>query len=97
MDKLVERTGEAIIKQSVSRYEIGIMHPQRNTMMALSKTLCISEGYFKGINMKIKDLKELYGTSIATQVHEAWDLHIILRESTMIGGITKVSIKITRN
>ena len=65
MDKLVERTDGTITQQSVSRYEKGIMHPKRNAMMALTKALCISEGCFKGTNMQIKDLKELYGTSIA--------------------------------
>lgn len=80
MDKLVEQTGGTITQQSVSRYERGIMHPKRNAMMALTKALCISEGYFKGTNMKIKDLKEFYGISIAAQMHEAWDLHIITRE-----------------
>lgn len=62
MDKLVERTGGAITKQSISRYEKGIMHPKRDAMMALASALGISEAYFKGTNLKI-DLPMLRTTS----------------------------------
>ena len=33
MDKLVERTGGAITKQSISRYERGIMRPDRKSVV----------------------------------------------------------------
>lgn len=62
MDKLVERTGGAITKQSISRYEKGVMHPKRDAMTALATALCISEAYFNGTNLKI-DLPMLRTTS----------------------------------
>lgn len=62
MDKLVELTGGAITKQSISRYEKGIMHPKRDAMMALTSALGISEAYFKGTNLRI-DLPVLRTTS----------------------------------
>lgn len=48
MKKLSELTGSAITKQSISRYEKGIMHPKRNALAALSRALGISEAYLKG-------------------------------------------------
>lgn len=48
MDKLVERTGGAITKQSISRYEKGIMRPKRPALLALANALRISEKYFGG-------------------------------------------------
>ncbi len=62
MDKLVERTGGIITKQSISRYERGIMHPKREAMMALAKALCISQEYFLGSNLQI-DIPMLRTTS----------------------------------
>ncbi len=62
MDKLVELTGAAITKQSISRYEKGIMHPKRDAMMALTRALGISEAYFNGTNLKI-DVPMLRTTS----------------------------------
>ena len=62
MDKLVERAGGVITKQSISRYEKGIMHPKRDAMIALTRALCISEAYFKGTNLKI-DMPMLRTTS----------------------------------
>ena len=43
MDKLVERTNGAITKQSISRYEKGIMRPKRDALQAIAKALNISE------------------------------------------------------
>lgn len=37
MDKLVERAGGAITKQSISRYERGIMHPKHKAQASLAK------------------------------------------------------------
>lgn len=62
MDKLALLTGGAITKQSISRYEKGVMHPKRDVMMALANALCISEVYFKGNNIKL-DLPMLRTTS----------------------------------
>ena len=39
MDKLVERTNGAITKQSISRYEKGIMRPKRDALQAIAKAL----------------------------------------------------------
>lgn len=62
MDKLVELTNGAITKQSISRYEKGIMHPKRDAMTALVHALHISEAYFKGTNLRI-DVPMLRTTS----------------------------------
>lgn len=62
MDKLVERTGGVITKQSISRYEKGIMQPKRDARSALAKALNISEDYFYGNNLQI-DLPMLRTTS----------------------------------
>ena len=62
MDKLVERTNGAITKQSISRYEKGIMRPKRDALQAIAKALNISEAYFEGINLKI-DVPMLRTTS----------------------------------
>lgn len=53
MDKLVKLAGGAVTKQSISRYEKGIMHPKRDALQALAKALNISEGYFKGTSVHI--------------------------------------------
>ena len=62
MDKLVERTNGAITKQSISRYEKGIMRPKRDALQAIAKALNISEEYFDGTNIKI-DVPMLRTTS----------------------------------
>ena len=62
MDKLVERTNGAITKQSISRYEKGIMRPKRDALQAIAKALNISEEYFEGANLKI-DMPMLRTTS----------------------------------
>ena len=62
MDKLVERAGGAITKQSISRYERGIMHPKHKAQASLAKALNISMDYFSGTNLKI-DLPMLRTTS----------------------------------
>ena len=62
MDKLVERAGGAITKQSISRYERGIMHPKHKAQASLAKALNISMDYFNGTNLKI-DLPMLRTTS----------------------------------
>ena len=48
MDKLVERTHGAITKQSISRYEKGIMRPKSDALKAISNALNISEEYLEG-------------------------------------------------
>ena len=62
MDKLVERTNGAITKQSISRYEKGIMRPKCDALQAIAKALNISEEYFEGTNLKI-DMPMLRTTS----------------------------------
>lgn len=62
MDKLVERAGGAITKQSISRYERGIMHPKHKAQASLAKALNISMDYFNGTSLKI-DLPMLRTTS----------------------------------
>ena len=62
MEKLAELTNNAITKQSISRYEKGIMHPKHDALRALAQALHISEEYFKGNNLKI-DMPMLRTTS----------------------------------
>lgn len=62
MDKLVKRTNGAITKQSISRYEKGIMRPKCDALQAIAKALNISEEYFEGTNLKI-DMPMLRTTS----------------------------------
>lgn len=62
MDKLVELTGGAITKQSISRYEKGIMRPKHDALAALAKALHISKEYFDGNNIQI-DVPMLRSTS----------------------------------
>ena len=62
MDKLAELTGGIITKQSISRYEKGIMHPKREAQRALAQALHISEAYLEGTNVKI-DIPMLRTTS----------------------------------
>lgn len=62
MDKLVARTNGAITKQSISRYEKGIMRPKCDALRAIAQALNISEEYFKGSNLKI-DIPMLRTTS----------------------------------
>lgn len=53
MAELAERTGGLITKQSISRYEKGIMHPKQDALQALAHALNISETYFSGTNLQI--------------------------------------------
>lgn len=62
MDKLAERAQGVITKQSISRYEKGVMHPKRDALMALSQALCITEDYFLGTHLHI-DMPMLRTTS----------------------------------
>lgn len=62
MDKLAERTGGLITKQSISRYEKGVMLPKRDARQALASALNISEEYFNGTNLQI-DMLMLRTTS----------------------------------
>ena len=47
MDKLVERTNGAITKQSISRYEKGIMRPKRDALQAIVKAPQYQRGIFR--------------------------------------------------
>ena len=53
MDKLIELADFVVTKQSLSRYERGIMRPHANVISALAKALDISEDYFLGTNILI--------------------------------------------
>lgn len=53
MDKLIELTDFVVTKQSLSKYERGIMRPHANVLSALAKALDISEDYFLGANIHI--------------------------------------------
>ena len=62
MEKLAELTGGIITKQSISRYEKGLMLPKRVAKLAMAKALNISDSYFDGTNLKI-DMPMLRTTS----------------------------------
>ena len=62
MDKLIELTDFVVTKQSLSRYERGIMCPHANVLTALAKALDVSEEYFHGTNIHI-DMPMLRTTS----------------------------------
>lgn len=62
MDKLIELADFVVTKQSLSRYERGIMRPHANVISALAKALDISEDYFLGTNINI-DVPMLRTTS----------------------------------
>ena len=62
MDKLIELADFVVTKQSLSRYERGIMRPHANVISALAKALDISEDYFLGTNILI-DMPMLRTTS----------------------------------
>lgn len=62
MAELAERTDGLITKQSISRYEKGIMRPKRDALQALAHALNISETYFRGTNLPI-DMPMLRTTS----------------------------------
>lgn len=62
MEKLAELTGGIITKQSISRYEKGLMLPKRVAKLALAKALNISDSYFDGTNISI-DMPMLRTTS----------------------------------
>lgn len=53
MDKLVELADFVVTKQSLSRYERGVMRPHANVLSTLAKALDVSEDYFLGTNMHI--------------------------------------------
>ena len=53
MEKLAEFTGGIITKQSISRYEKGLMLPKRAAKLAMAKALNISYNYFDGTNISI--------------------------------------------
>ena len=62
MEKLAELTGGIITKQSISRYEKGLMLPKRVAKLAIAKALNISDSYFDGTNISI-DVPMLRTTS----------------------------------
>ena len=62
MEKLAELTGGIITKQSISRYEKGLMLPKRVAKLAMAKALNISDSYFDGTNLEI-DMPMLRTTS----------------------------------
>ena len=62
MEKLAELTGGIITKQSISRYEKGLMLPKRVAKLALAKALNINDSYFDGTNISI-DMPMLRTTS----------------------------------
>ena len=51
LGKLSEKMGYAITKQSLSRYEAGIMKPKSDVLATLASALDISTAYFEGTSM----------------------------------------------
>ncbi len=53
MEQLVDLTGKVVSKQSISKYERGMMYPKRDARTAIAKALRISEEYFTGNSLMI--------------------------------------------
>ena len=53
MDALSKLTDYAVTKQSISKYEKGIMRPKHDAMAALAKALNISEDYLQGNGVRL--------------------------------------------
>lgn len=53
MQKLVDLAGGVVTKQSVSRYELGVMQPKKKAREALAEVLGVSVSYFQGDNLRI--------------------------------------------
>lgn len=53
MDKLAELMDGIITKQSISRYERGIMRPKHDILQSLAQSLNISKEYFSGTSLQI--------------------------------------------
>ena len=53
MEQLSEKTSRTVTKQSISRYEKGLMLPKRVVRLAMAKALNISGSYFEGTNISI--------------------------------------------
>lgn len=56
LGKLAEKINSPITKQSLSRYEAGIMKPKADVLAALATALDISIDYFEGKNMNLDEL-----------------------------------------
>ena len=53
MKQLSEKTLYTVTKQSISKYEKGLMMPKAETLDALSAALNISNGYFSGESIRL--------------------------------------------
>lgn len=53
MEKLATMTNGIVTKQSISKYEAGLMRPKPRTLSVLAKALNISEAYFSGTGVQI--------------------------------------------
>ena len=69
LGKLSEKMGYAITKQSLSRYEAGIMKPKSDVLATLAAALDISTAYFEGTSM-VLDVPMLRSSSNTTLSEE---------------------------
>ena len=69
LGKLSEKMNYAITKQSLSRYEAGIMRPKTDVLATLASALEISTAYFEGKNI-VLDVPMLRSSSNATLSEE---------------------------
>lgn len=69
LGKLSEKMGYAITKQSLSRYEAGIMRPKSDVLATLASALEISTAYFEGTSM-VLDVPMLRSSSNAALSEE---------------------------
>lgn len=69
LGKLSEKMGYAITKQSLSRYEAGIMRPKSDVLATLASALEISTAYFEGTNMVLNEpmLRSSSNTSLSEE------------------------------
>lgn len=68
MDELSEHTGRTVTKQSISKYEKGLMLPRFGTLSVLAKALNISLGYFSGDTIRLDEpmLRNAFKESLPT-------------------------------
>ena len=62
MERLAAMTNGTVTKQSISKYEAGLMRPKQRTLRVLAEALNISESYFTGAGIQI-DVPTLRVTS----------------------------------
>ena len=98
MDKLIELADFVVTKQSLSRYERGVMRPHANVLSALAKALDISEEYFLGtnLNINIPMLRTTSGGKLQEDVLTAIEARLSFWTKRLIANVRLASSKSLR-